>query len=449
MTKTTMQVAEKHQKVGERHALALPIELEEGAPPHLAQAAMAVISGLVILLLVWANVAQIRELSIATGEIAPLGSTREAAHFEGGIIEELLVAPGDIVIEGQALARMRPESGGGEFDRLSARRASLAIRAERMEAQTQDREPDFSEWRDDWANLVAEQQAIYTAAVAQHEATIATLVSRETSANAEVTKAEAELAAQTDLLQYAREQLAIQDELIGEGFTSKQSHLQAKSAVAEANAAVIVARSRLDQARDALNAASADRAGAQAEYVNRLAEERANAISELRELEQPLLSLADRSDRLTVRAPLAGVVNAVLVNGAGDVVRPGGVVAEITPTGAALFAEVRVKPKDIGHISPGQKTDVTITTFDPNRYGKIAGQVSHISADNFKDERTGDPYYIAYIALDSQEVGKGKNVRAVAPGMQVRAEIITQSRSLMRYILKPVARSLDRAFTER
>ena len=150
-----------------------------------------------------------------------------------------------------------------------------------------------------------------------------------------------------------------------------------------------------------------------------------------------------------MRSPIDGVVNAVLVNGSGDVVRPGGVVAEVTPTGTTLFAEVRIAPKDIGHIRPGLETDVAVTTFDPNRYGKISGKVSHISADSFTDERTGEAYYIAYIALDKQTIGKGKNQHALTVGMQVRAEIVTQTRTFMQYALKPVARSLDTAFTER
>lgn len=449
MQKPNMNVATHHQTVGERHGLALPIELEEGAPPQLARTAMAVISGLVILLLVWANIAHIRELSVATGEIAPYGSTRAAAHLEGGIIDEVLVEPGDAVAAGQPLARLRAEGAGGEVERLAARRASLAIRAERMDAQAAGRTPDFAAWRENWPSLVAEQQSVYNAAVAQQQAEMATVISRETSAKAEVAKAEAQLRSETKLLSFAREQLAIQDQLIGEGFTSKQTHLQAKSAVATAESNAAVAKSRLDQARDALEAASADRAGAEAQYRAKLAEERAGALGELAELEQPFNALQDRSDRLTVRSPVSGVVNAVLVNGHGDVVRPGGVVAEITPTGATLFAEVRVAPKDIGHIAPGQETDVTVTTFDPNRYGKIAGTVSHISADSFTDERTGEAYYIAYIALSEQTIGKGKFARPLTAGMQVRAEIVTQTRTLMQYALKPVSRSLDRAFTER
>lgn len=449
MNTTAQNTEQKHENVGERHGLSLPIELEEGAPPLLARAAMAIISGLIILLLVWANIANVRELSVAMGEIAPFGSTREAAHLEGGIVDEVLVAPGEVVAEGQPLVRLRAENAGGEFDRYEARRANLELRSERLAAQAASREPDFKQYIDEWPTMVAEQITVHTAMVEQQRAVMATFKEREASAKSEVNKAEAELRAETDLLDLARQQLAIQEELIEKGFTSKQSYLQAKAAVASAQAKAAGARTRLEQARQSLSGARADREGAEAEYQTRIAEERSAVIAELAELEEPIASLKDRSDRLTVRAPIAGIVNDVIVNGRGDVVRPGGVVAEITPTGAELMAEVRVQPKDIGHIAVGLKTDVSVTTFDPNRYGKIEGQVAHISADTFTDERTGDAYYVAYIALAQQEIGTGARARELTPGMQVRAEIVTQERTLMQYVLKPVSRSLDQAFTER
>jgi len=449
MTATAQPHQQKHENVGERHGLALPIELEEGAPPVFSRATMAIISGLVIVLLVWANIANVRELSVAMGEIAPFGSTREAAHLEGGIIDEVLVSPGEQVAEGQPLARLRTENAGGEFDRFEARRADLELRRERLAAQADEREPDFKSYIDAWPTMVAEQIKVHSTALAQHRAIIATFSEREASAKSEVKKAEAELSAENDLLELAKQQLEIQESLIGEGFTSKQSFLEAKAAVASAKAKAAGARSRLEQARRAHAVARADREGAIAEYQTTIAEERAAVIAQLAELEEPIASLKDRSDRLTVRAPVAGVVNDLLVNGKGDVVAPGGVVAEITPTGAELMAEVRVNPKDIGHISVGMKTDISVTTFDPNRYGKMEGEVAHLSADTFTDERTGDTYYVAYISLPNQQIGDGARARQLAPGMQVRAEIITQSRTLMQYILKPVSRSLDQAFTER
>ncbi|MEZ5894120.1 MAG: HlyD family type I secretion periplasmic adaptor subunit [Parvularculaceae bacterium] len=438
-----------HENVGERHGLALPIELEEGAPPFLSQATMAILSGLVILLLVWANIAHIRELSVAMGEISPTGSTRQAAHLEGGIVDEVLVAPGDAVTEGQPLVKLRTDSANGEYDRFEARSVNLKLRAERLAAEAAGREPDFSEFEKNWPVLVREQRDVFAATSVQYKSALTSLVSKEASAEAEVKKAEAEASAEADLLTFAREQLAIQDELIGEGFTSKQIYLQAKSGVATAEASSAAALVRRDQARRAYDAVRAEREGAEAEHLAKIGEERSAVLGELAELEKPIVALKNRSDRLTVRAPVAGVVNEVFVHGAGDVVRPGGVIAEITPSGAAFFAEVHVKPKDIGHIAVGQKTDVTVTTFDPNRYGKLSGTISHISADTFADERTGDHYYIAYVALGSQTIGKGKRARPLTPGMQVRAEIVTQSRTLMQYALKPVVRSLDQAFTER
>ena len=440
---------QKHENVGERHGLALPIELEEGAPPVLSRAAMAIVSGLMLVLLAWANVAHVRELSIAMGEIAPFGSTREAAHLEGGIIDEVLVTPGDVVEEGQPLVRLRVENASGEFFRYEARRADLELRAERLAAQIDGRQPNFETHVAAWPLLVAEQSAVHAAAVEQHRAVMTAFSERVASAQAEVEKAEAELAAENDLYDFAREQLAIQEELIDEGFTSKQSFLEAKAAVASANAKAIGAKSRFHQAQRALAGAQADRDGAAAEFATNVAGERASVVAELAELKEPIALLRDRSERLVVRAPVAGVVNNLMVFGQGDVVRPGGVVAEITPTGAKLVAEVRVDPKDIGHIAIGMKTDVSVTTFDPNRYGKIEGQVAHISADSFTDERTGDSYYIAHIDLSAPVIGAGNRERPLTTGMQVRAEIVTQSRTLMQYIMKPVSRSLDQAFTER
>ena len=435
--------------VGERDSLAMPIELEEGAPPALARAALAIISGLIVLLLVWSNIAQVRERSIAFGEISPYGSTREVAHLEGGIVEDVYVEPGEEVAEGDELVRLRVENAGGEFSRFAARRGNLTLVAERLSAQLEDRRPDFGDLQQEWPELAEEQRSIYAAAVNQHKSAMETLTAKEASARSEVAGAEAEAATNTELRALARQQLSIQEELIEEGFTSRQAYIDAQAAFASASAAARASQTRLEQARGALASASAELESADAAYRNRVAEERARALAELAEIEKPLLSLEDQAERLTVRAPIGGLVKSIDVKGRGDVVRPGGLIAEITPIGARLVAEVRIQPKDIGHVAIDQETDITVTTFDPNRYGTLTGRISHISADTFVDERTGEPYYVGYVSLESEDPEQNALMERLAPGMEVRADIITRSRSLMQYLLKPVERSLDRAFAER
>ena len=55
----------------------------------------------------------------------------------------------------------------------------------------------------------------------------------------------------------------------------------------------------------------------------------------------------------------------------------------------------------------------------------------------------------AHLRFPAREVGSGENTRPVLPGMVVQANVVTGSKSLMRYMLKPIVRSLDTAFGER
>ena len=76
------------------------------------------------------------------------------------------------------------------------------------------------------------------------------------------------------------------------------------------------------------------------------------------------------------------------------------------------------------------------------------GKVDVISASTFKNE-DGEPYYKVIVALDQRYLGAGNRRRLIQPGMVVEAHIITGSKSLVKYLLKPVYRSLDIGFSER
>ena len=433
---------------GERQQLALPLHLEEGAPSVYIRSALSIISALIITLLVWANIAHIREASVAPGEIIPLGSTRPVAHLEGGIVAEIFVSPGQTVNAGDPILRMRPESGNGEFERYEARRANLLIRAERLSAQAEGKTPDFDQFKDRWASLVVEQRAIYASTISEHEANARSLSEQIEFGRAEVTNARAEFTAKTEQLNIAEEQYAIQEKLIEGGYTSKQSFLDAKTALSAAKAALAAATARREQADRNFSKYEADYQRLEAKFKNDSAEERAIAVAELAELAQPIISLEDRADRLTVRAPVGGVIQEIVPSGNGAVIPSGSIVAEIVPADADLVAEIRIDPKDIGHISAGQLAEVTVTAFDANRYGKVNGTIGFITPDTFIDERTGLTYYKATVSLESDTIGAGKFQRALTAGMVVQVQIVTQTRSVMEYILKPVVRSLDNSFTE-
>ena len=361
-----------------RQALALPIELEEGAPPLYARSALAIVTGLVFALLVWANVATIREISMAHGNIETSEPIHRIAHLEGGIIDSIAVTRGEVVKMGDELILLRKESADNNYGRNAARRADLHLRALRYAAEADGVTPDFSEFAREWPGLVAEHNSTFKTTIAKHEISKTTHLARVSAMKAEVAGAKSAVLEKAEQLNLAEEQLEIQKKLVGDGFTSKQQFLTAKSAVLAARGAFATAKILEERAISDLKSAENEIEKFDAELTAFALERRAEAIAELTELEKSYKVSADREDRLTIRAPIDGVINAINVSGNGQVVRPGEIVLDIVPTNATLIANVRVNPDDIGFVSIGQRAEITVSAFDIKEYGVINGKISYI-----------------------------------------------------------------------
>jgi len=156
----------------------------------------------------------------------------------------------------------------------------------------------------------------------------------------------------------------------------------------------------------------------------------------------------DRVERLTIRAPTRGRVQQVLQRSAGEVVRPGETIARIVPVDDALVAEVLVKPEDIAAVKLKDKADLKVTAYDFSKYGKIRGEVSFISPGTIEsdDKRT---YYKVQISFRQDRSDRFAKEWHLQPGMTVDAEIISGSKTLLQYLLKPIYRGIDVAFSER
>jgi HlyD family type I secretion membrane fusion protein len=121
---------------------------------------------------------------------------------------------------------------------------------------------------------------------------------------------------------------------------------------------------------------------------------------------------------------------------------------EIVPTEGEIFAEVRISPNDIGHIKVGYPVIVKISSYDFTRYGSVDGTVKGLSATTFVDEK-GQSFYRGVITMEKNYLGEQPGNNMILPGMIVNADIITGTKSLLEYFLKPIHRALNSAFTER
>ena len=183
-------------------------------------------------------------------------------------------------------------------------------------------------------------------------------------------------------------------------------------------------------------------------FISSARSELNETLARIKELEATGAALEDRVARTQVRSPVKGVVKQILVNTEGGVVQPGMKMMEVVPLDDNLVIETRIRPQDIGFLHPGQKAVVRFTAYDFTIYGGIEGKLTHLSADTITDEQ-GESFYLAHVETERNNLDDDKASRPVITGMIANVDIMTGKKPLLTYLLKPVLRAKQLAFSER
>ena len=176
--------------------------------------------------------------------------------------------------------------------------------------------------------------------------------------------------------------------------------------------------------------------------------EAAAAENELAKVDSALVKAKDKVDRLNVYSPVKGIVQGLSVTAINAVVRPGEVIMQIVPVEDEVIIESRLMPDEVGYVRLGQVADIRVDSYDSSRFGTLKGSVRQISPSTYLDEKA-NPYYKVKVGLDKSWLGELEGQMAVIPGMTVQVDIITGSKTIMQYLLKPVTRGFQSAFTQR
>ena len=195
--------------------------------------------------------------------------------------------------------------------------------------------------------------------------------------------------------------------------------------------------------QEALDRVIASREKFRAEALTELSD----ATTRVAELEQTLPALRDRLARTELRAPMNGVINQVLINTEGGVVKPGEPLAELVPLDDTLVVEANVKPSDIAFLHVGQKVRVKITAYDFAKYGALEGVLTTISADVVRVSDS-ESAYVIQARTDTTTLRYNDEELEIIPGMVAEVDILTGKQTIMDYILTPIIKVKDRAFRE-
>jgi membrane fusion protein len=144
-----------------------------------------------------------------------------------------------------------------------------------------------------------------------------------------------------------------------------------------------------------------------------------------------------------IRAPAAGHVSTLQAT-VGQFADPRHPQMEIIPNDSILQAELFVPARAIGFVRPGQKVRILYEAFPYQQFGTYDGRVYEVSQTILTKSDTSvpielkEPAYRVKVALDRLDVDAYGKKMPLAPDMLLRADIILEKRSLMRWFLDPL-----------
>lgn len=354
----------------------------------------------VVVFFVWAANAPLEIIVRGSGQVVPNSKAQVLQNLEGGIVAAVHVSEGDIVEQGAVVATMDKTQFSSGFEELREQRLALLLRIDRLSAETnigQDFVPDsaLSEEAPEYAESEIE---LFRAHQREFVVTLENLRSVEELLRREV-----------EILQPMQERGAVSEiELI----RAQQSHVEANANISSL----------------------------QTDFETKRSQEYADALAELRQVEQQIRIRRHQLDRTEIQTPVYGVVNQVFVNTLGGVVGPGEPLIEIVPLGEELRVEAKVDPRDIGSVFVGMGASVKLTAFDYSIYGTLDGTVVHVGADTVIDEtsRQPVPYYEVYVEVDRNTLEGPDGQVEIRPGMLAEVELDAGQRTVLQYLLKPL-----------
>lgn len=395
----------------------------------------------------WGLYARLDGAVVTQGVVLAESKRKTVENLEGGILSQLLVAPGDRVVAGQPVAQLETTQDRERLAQMEAERRALVFDIWRLEAEARGQPLDPAQAPEKDAERIAAQVGLHDARLALHQRQIASMMrqAEHLSAQAKANRAQA-LASERQIDSW-RQEMANTELLVERGAASRQKLREVGRNVSilegerDEYAALAEAIER-DGAR-----VNADIATLRQQRVAEASEALAQSRRNLPVLEAQMRATQDVLSRRTLRAPQDGLVVDIPVVTPGAVIGSGAVVMEIIPDADALVVQVRLPPESIDTVHIGRKARVKLTAYRRAVAPTIAGEVTYVSADLLEDPRDGSRYFEARVMLDPSALEKRRDITLTA-GMPVEVAIQTGERRAGDYMLEPILRHLGRAMRD-
>jgi membrane fusion protein len=372
------------------------------------------LAGLVVLILCFLSIAQYARKETVTGYLTPAFGTAKIFVPQHGFIKLVHVKEGQEVAEDDPLLTVVTSQITANGDDVNA--TVLAV--------------------------LTQQRDVLERQIAAEERRTALEHDRLASA---IKGIEGETAQLEDQRNIQNERLKLSESFVSTGATliakgalpavelkrREQAALEQRQHLASLDQQITARRTQLTDARHTL------------EQLPIVAAERVRVLrSDLSSIEQRIAEVDGRR-AYVIKAPTGGRVSTLQAT-IGQVADPRHLQLEIIPLDSTLQAQLFFPTRAFGFVRPGQQVRILYDAFPYQKFGTYRGNITKVSHTILTgNDATGpitlkEPAYRVTVAPERADIDAYGLKMPLQPGMLLKADVILERRSLMRWLLDPL-----------
>ena len=366
----------------------------------------------------WALTAPLNGAVVGNAVVKVDGNRKSVQHLDGGIVKELFVREGERVLAGDVLLVLDETQARAEHDVLSQQ--YVVLRATEVRLLTElDRgaqvvlpedlkaRPEDNYLKTVWNGQLSQFESRRAAIEGQRS------VIREkiNQLGSQIVGGEAQVKAYTGQITSVQAEAENIKPLVERGLIARPRILQLERTAFGLEGQIADAKANIAKARQAI--------AEQQQQIAQLDNDRmAEVTKELRDTQAKMLEVIPKAmnakaalGRMEIRAPYTGRVVALSVFSVGGVIQRGEKILDIVPDQDSLTIEAQIAVEDISDIRPDMRAEIHLTAYKQRIVPIIHGDIIQISADRLVDPKTNNPYYVAFVRIDEQELAALPNVK--------------------------------------
>ncbi len=474
----------------DREFLPAAMEILETPPAPLPVAMMLTLCAFIFVALVWSFFGRLDIHAVAQGKIETSSHSKVVQPLEPGKVSTIYVENGTKVKAGNVLVEFDSSEAAADekaaSEGLASSRAEIARRTVAMSVARNipdnitngrpDQELNFNPeitWPDNTPQtLKLREAAVLAADLLQLGETLQNIGKQMAQKQATRERLNLSIGYQNKLMKTLLERVGVREESIKLSVGTKINLFDARESLEKSQSSLASDQGQLLETQAALEELSSQKRKSIAQFIADNQGKLAEAARKADETTQQLNKARAKLDRTQLRSPIDDTVQQCALTTVGQVVTTGQQLMVLIPDGDKLQVETFVNNVDIGFVKIGQAAAIKVDAFPFTRFGTLNGKVIRIAKDAIDEQDArrsqanstalanaggagggaGQPQNFVFpVTLELQETAMKIDdaVIPLTPGMTVTAEIKTDSRRVISYLLSPISKVTSEALKER